>query len=97
MGAAAAQTGWRHGRATGRSGWSRTKEQHGYRLGRATRNLRSHGLKEGASTRLLIYAGKLAVAGLSVDEACRATLVESLTDDAEMIKALESLLQSVGG
>ena len=76
-----------------------TPEQAGalVRLGRATRNLRSHGLKEGASTRLLVYAGKLMVSGMTLEAACRATLVESLTDDAEMIKALESLLQSVGG
>jgi len=67
------------------------------RLGRATRNLRSHGLKEGASTRLLIYAGALLQAGMEMETACRATLVESLTDDAEMIKALDALLQSVQG
>jgi len=65
------------------------------RLGRASRNLRSHGLKEGASTRLLIYAGSLLQAGMDLEGACRATLIESLTDDAEMIKALESLLESV--
>jgi nitric oxide reductase NorQ protein len=67
------------------------------RLGRATRNLRSHGLKEGASTRLLVYAGTLLRSGMAMDEACRATLVQSLTDDAEMIKALEALLESVTG
>lgn len=67
------------------------------RLGRATRNLRSHGLKEGASTRLLVYAGALLGSGMDLSEACRATVVQSLTDDAEMIKALEALLQSVDG
>lgn len=65
------------------------------RLGQATRNLRSHGLKEGASTRLLIYAGALMGAGMDLESASRATLVQSLTDDAEMIKALEALLKSV--
>lgn len=79
------------------SGCTAEQAQTLVRLGRATRNLRSHGLKEGASTRLLVYAGSLLQTGMSMKTACRATLVESLTDDEEMIKALESLLQSVEG
>ena len=67
------------------------------RLGRATRNLRSHGLREGASTRLLVYAGSLIESGMHLEPACRATIVQSLTDDAEMHKAIEALLKSVQG
>ncbi len=67
------------------------------KLGRGSRNLRAHGLAEGASTRMLIYAGKLVVAGLPLKEACEATLVGSLTDDAEMAKALGELIRSVLG
>jgi nitric oxide reductase NorQ protein len=67
------------------------------RIGRASRNLKSHGLKEGASTRLLVYAGSLVAAGLSVRAACEATLVHSLTDDFELTKALQELLRSVLG
>ena len=67
------------------------------RIGRATRNLKSHGLKEGASTRLLIYAARLCGRGLSVREACEGALVGSLTDDAELTKALRELLRSVLG
>jgi len=67
------------------------------KLGRGSRNLRAHGLAEGASTRLLIYAGKLVVAGLPLKESCEATLVGSLTDDAEMTKALGELVRSVLG
>lgn len=66
-------------------------------LGRGSRNLRAHGLAEGASTRMLIYAGKLVVAGLPLKEACEATLVGSLTDDPEMAKALGELIRSVLG
>ena len=66
-------------------------------LGRGSRNLRAHGLAEGASTRMLIYAGKLVVAGLPLKEACEATLVGSLTDDPEMTKALGELIRSVLG
>jgi nitric oxide reductase NorQ protein len=67
------------------------------RIGRASRNLKSHGLKEGASTRLLVYAGSLVAAGLGLRAACEATLVHSLTDDLELTKALQELLRSVLG
>ena len=66
-------------------------------IGRATRRLKSHGLKEGASTRLLVYAGQLVRGGLPLREACEATLVGSLTDDAEMTRSLRELLRSVLG
>lgn len=67
------------------------------KLGQGSRNLRAHGLGEGASTRLLVYAGQLVVAGLSLKESADATLVGSLTDDAEMTKALRELVRSVLG
>lgn len=67
------------------------------KLGLGSRNLRAHGLGEGASTRLLVYAGQLVVAGLTLKEAAEVTLVGSLTDDAEMTKALRELVRSVLG
>ncbi len=67
------------------------------KLGQGSRNLRAHGLGEGASTRLLVYAATLVVAGLSLKEAAEATLVGSLTDDVEMTKALRELVRSVLG
>ncbi len=67
------------------------------KLGRATRNLKDHGLREGASTRLLVYAGALVAAGLSLREAAESTLVGSLTDDPEMTRALRELLRSALG
>lgn len=67
------------------------------RLARATRNLRSHGLREGASTRLLVYAARLCAAGLPLRESCELTLVGSLTDDPEMVRALRELLRSTLG
>jgi nitric oxide reductase NorQ protein len=66
-------------------------------LGQATRRLRSHGLKEGASTRLLVYAAALVRAGLPLRAACEATLVHSLSDDAELVKALQELAHAVLG
>jgi nitric oxide reductase NorQ protein len=67
------------------------------KLGQASRNLRSNGLGEGASTRLLVYAATLVGAGLSLKDAAEATLVGSLTDDAELTKALRELVRSVLG
>lgn len=67
------------------------------RLGQGSRNLRSHGLGEGASTRLLVYAAALVKGGLTLKDAAEATLVHSLTDDAEMTKALRELVRSVLG
>ena len=67
------------------------------KLGAGSRNLRSHGLGEGASTRLLVYCATLVEAGLPLKEAAEATLVGSLTDDAEMTKALRELVRSVLG
>lgn len=67
------------------------------RLAQGTRSLKDHGLKEGASTRLLIYAATLAQAGLPLKEACEATLVQSLTDDRELLKALRDLMRSALG
>ena len=66
-------------------------------LAQGTRKLRSHGLAEGASTRVLVYAGALSRAGLPLKAACEATLVGSLTDDAEMAEALRELIRSVLG
>ncbi|MGH7848361.1 MAG: CbbQ/NirQ/NorQ C-terminal domain-containing protein [Candidatus Binatia bacterium] len=41
------------------------------RLGGKIRNLREHGLQEGVSTRLLIYAGNLISAGVAPRLACQ--------------------------
>jgi hypothetical protein len=54
------------------------------KLGHMTRNLKERGLDEGASTRLLIHAGKLIRSGIDSREACRAAITNTLTDDEEM-------------
>ncbi len=57
------------------------------------RNLKSHGLEEGVSTRLLIYAGKLIASGVPPLEACRAALVLPLTDDAELHRSMDEVVR----
>jgi nitric oxide reductase NorQ protein len=58
------------------------------RIAQRTRNLKGHGLEEGASTRTLIQAGRLIEGGIPLAEACEATLVLPMTDDADMREAM---------
>ena len=60
-----------------------------------TRNLKGSGLDEGASTRLLVHAGKLMSAGIDPRTACRTAIAEALTDDPEMIAAVSELSASL--
>jgi len=66
-------------------------------IGRRSRNLRGHGLEEGASTRMLIHAGRLALAGLDLPAAARAAMVLPLTDDAELREALSAAIAACLG
>jgi nitric oxide reductase NorQ protein len=54
------------------------------------RNLKGHGLDEGISTRMLIYAGSLIATGLAPITACRVALVRPITDDPDMRDALDA-------
>ena len=65
------------------------------KLGEKVRNLRDHGLKEGASTRLLIYAGKLMVQGIAHRRAAQVAVVWALTDDQEIHKSVEEVVSSI--
>ena len=60
-----------------------------------TRNLKGNGLDEGASTRLLVHAGKLLAAGIDPRTACRGAIAEALTDDPEMLAAVNELSASL--
>jgi nitric oxide reductase NorQ protein len=55
-----------------------------------TRNLKGHGLDEGISTRLLVYAGQMISEGVEPAAACQMTLVTPLTDDPDMRETLEA-------
>jgi nitric oxide reductase NorQ protein len=54
------------------------------------RNLKGHGLDEGISTRMLIYAGSLITRNVAPLAACRVALVRPITDDPDMRDALDS-------
>lgn len=60
-----------------------------------TRNLKGSGLEEGASTRLLVHAGKLITAGVAPVTACKSAIAQALTDDADMLTAVNELSSSL--
>ncbi len=59
------------------------------------RNIREHGLTEGAGTRLLIYAARLINEGISPREACLAAVCLPLSDDDKLREVLSDLLSDL--
>ena len=66
-------------------------------IGQRSRHLRGHGLEEGASTRMLIHAGRLTLAGLGLAAAAQAAVVLPLTDDADLREALGAAIAACVG
>jgi nitric oxide reductase NorQ protein len=62
------------------------------KLADMTRNLKGNGLEEGASTRLLVHAGKLMAKGIEPRTACQGAVALALTDDSDMIAAINELI-----
>jgi len=65
------------------------------KLGEKVRNLRNHGLEEGVSTRLLIYAGTLIRQGLTPISACEAAVIKPMTDDPDMQRSITELTKAL--
>ena len=65
------------------------------KLGEKVRNLKEHGLAEGASTRLLIYAGMLISQGIKPRRACQVAVNWAVTDDASVQRSIEELISSI--
>ena len=63
------------------------------RLGQAIRRLETGGLREVASTRVLIAAGRLVAEGLTMPEAARAAIAGPLTDDVAVGRALGEMIE----
>lgn len=66
-------------------------------LAQALRRLTDHDLEETASTRLLVMAARLASAGMSLRQACRAAVVDALSDDLDTVLALDEVVRAVVG
>jgi nitric oxide reductase NorQ protein len=63
-------------------------------LAHALRVLKDHDLEESASTRLLVYAATLIKSGLEPIEACRAAIIEPLSDDEQTVSALMEVVRA---
>ena len=61
------------------------------------RALKGHGLAEGISTRLMVYAGKLIQRGVDPRKACRTALVRPITDDTDIRDNLEHAIDVIFG
>ncbi|HNM85111.1 MAG: AAA family ATPase [Mycobacterium sp.] len=62
------------------------------RLGQAIRRLETGGLREVASTRVLIAAGRLVAEGLTLPDAARAAIAGPLTDDSTVSRGLAEMI-----
>ncbi len=67
------------------------------KIAQAARNLKGHGLDEGISTRLLVYAAMLIKGGVEPKAACRMALVRPITDDADIRDTLDHAIEAVFG
>ncbi|MDX8401058.1 MAG: CbbQ/NirQ/NorQ/GpvN family protein [Mariprofundaceae bacterium] len=67
------------------------------KIGHSARNLKGHGLDEGVSTRLLVYAATLIVRGIEPKAACRMALVRPITDDPDIRDTLDHAIDAVFG
>jgi len=66
-------------------------------IGITARNLKGHGLDEGISTRLLVYAATLIKDGVNPIDACKMALVRPITDDADIRSTLDHAIGQVFG
>jgi nitric oxide reductase NorQ protein len=64
-------------------------------IGQKVRNLRGHGLEEGVSTRLLIYAAQMIAKGISPINAAEVALVSPITDDRELQRSIREIVTTI--
>jgi len=65
------------------------------KLGDKIRNLRDHGLAEGSSTRVLIYAARLIKQGVAPRRACQVAVTWGITDDAQMQRSVDEVVTTI--
>jgi nitric oxide reductase NorQ protein len=64
-------------------------------IGQKVRNLRGHGLEEGVSTRLLIYAAQMIAKGIAPVNAAEVALCSPITDDRELQRSIREIVTTV--
>ncbi len=65
------------------------------KLGEKVRNLKNHGLEEGVSTRLLIYAATLIEQGIDPVTAGHVAIAQPITDDADMQQSIREIITTI--
>jgi nitric oxide reductase NorQ protein len=65
------------------------------KIGEKVRNLKGHGLEEGVSTRLLVYAGQMISRGVDPVTACEIAIASPITDDPELQRAIREIVTTV--
>jgi nitric oxide reductase NorQ protein len=66
-------------------------------LANRLRALKGVDIEEGCSTRLLVYCATLLAAGMKLEDAVMAAIIEPLTDDAEVKKGLIEVARAILG
>jgi len=64
-------------------------------IGQKVRNLRGHGLEEGVSTRLLIYAAQLISNGIAPTRAAEVAMCSPITDDRDLQRSIREIITTV--
>ncbi len=64
-------------------------------IGQKVRNLRGHGLEEGVSTRLLIYAAQMIAKGIPPINAAEVAICFPITDDRELQRSIREIVTTV--
>lgn len=65
------------------------------KIGEKVRNLKGHGLEEGVSTRLLVYAGQMIASGIEPVTACEIAIASPITDDPELQRSIREIVTTV--
>ena len=65
------------------------------KIGEKVRNLRGHGLEEGVSTRLLIYAAQLIAKGIAPVDAAEVALSAPITDDRDLQRSIREIITTI--
>ena len=65
------------------------------KIGEKVRNLKGHGLEEGVSTRLLVYAAQLIARGIDPVVGCEVAIASPITDDAELQRSIREIVTTV--
>jgi nitric oxide reductase NorQ protein len=65
------------------------------KIGEKVRNLKGHGLEEGVSTRLLVYAAQMISRGVDPVTSCEIAIASPITDDVELQKSIREIVTTV--